>query len=78
MRPTRARKDLDAEQLENETQATQCRIIGVTIETRPDTITPQELRHFRRIGCTRVQLGLQHTSDAVLKKVNRGHTVQVG
>ena len=49
-----------------------CKIIGLTLETRPDTITVEELRRFRRYGCTRVQLGVQHTADKILKKINRG------
>ncbi len=49
------------------------RIIGVTVETRPDCINPAELRDFRRWGVTRVQLGVQHTDDAILTRVNRGH-----
>ena len=52
-----------------------CRIIGLTVETRPDCVSVEEIRHFRRIGCTRVQLGVQHTNDAILKGVNRGCTV---
>ena len=50
----------------------QHRVIGITIETRPDCVTPEELRNFRRWGVTRVQLGVQHTDDAILRKVNRG------
>jgi ELP3 family radical SAM enzyme/protein acetyltransferase len=48
------------------------RVIGVTVETRPDCINAAELRDFRRWGVTRVQLGVQHTDDAVLRAVNRG------
>ena len=47
------------------------RIVGLTIETRPDTVTGDELRQLRRYGVTRVQLGIQHTDDSVLEKVNR-------
>ncbi len=68
----RPRLSLAEEQAANEGAV--CKIIGLTLETRPDTITADELRRLRRYGCTRVQLGLQHTSDAVLKKVNRGCT----
>ena len=50
------------------------KIIGLTLETRPDTIDATELRRLRSYGCTRVQLGLQHTDDNVLKKINRGCT----
>ena len=43
---------------------------------RPDNIDAAELVRLRRYGCTRVQLGVQHTDDAVLKKINRGCTTQ--
>lgn len=52
------------------------RIIGVCIETRPDSICKQELRRLRMFGVTRVQLGVQTTDDEILKKLNRGHTVK--
>ncbi|RLN69326.1 hypothetical protein BBJ29_000233 [Phytophthora kernoviae] len=71
-REKRERHSLDEEKLENETASV--KIIGITLETRPDCITPDELRRFRRYGCTRVQLGIQHTDDAILKKINRGCT----
>uniref|UniRef100_A0AAV1TAN3 tRNA carboxymethyluridine synthase n=1 Tax=Peronospora matthiolae TaxID=2874970 RepID=A0AAV1TAN3_9STRA len=71
-RAKRERHSLDEEKLENETAAV--KIIGITLETRPDCINAEELRRFRRYGCTRVQLGIQHTDDAILKKINRGCT----
>jgi ELP3 family radical SAM enzyme/protein acetyltransferase len=48
-----------------------CKIIGMTIETRPDKITKYELKRLRRMGVTRIQMGLQHTDDEILEKVNR-------
>jgi ELP3 family radical SAM enzyme/protein acetyltransferase len=48
------------------------KVIGVTVETRPDCITVDELRQFRRWGVTRVQIGVQHTDDEILRGVNRG------
>ena len=51
-------------------------IIGLTIETRPDTITLDELKLFRKYNVTRVQIGVQHTDNKILKKINRGHTVE--
>ncbi|KAH9261233.1 hypothetical protein BASA81_000937 [Batrachochytrium salamandrivorans] len=71
----RSKMSLEHEMLANET-AVGCRIIGLTVETRPDCLDVNELKHLRRIGCTRVQLGLQHTDNKVLKRVNRGHTVE--
>lgn len=52
------------------------RIIGVTLETRPDCITHTELLHFRKVGCTRVQLGIQHTDNTILEKVNRKCSIE--
>jgi histone acetyltransferase (RNA polymerase elongator complex component) len=52
------------------------RVIGLTLETRPDTINADELRRFRRYGCTRVQLGLQHIDHNVLRKIERRCTYQ--
>ncbi|GHP10059.1 hypothetical protein PPROV_000879200 [Pycnococcus provasolii] len=71
-RQKRPRHSLAEEIALNEKAA--CKIIGVTLETRPDTIDAEEIRRFRMLGCTRVQLGIQHTDDAVLTRVNRGHT----
>jgi len=68
----RERLSLREEQLINETA--KCKIIGLTLETRPDTINAAELRRLRSYGCTRLQLGLQHTDDQVLGKINRGCT----
>ncbi|KAH8740410.1 ELP3 like acetyltransferase involved in transcription [Cryptosporidium ryanae] len=53
-------------------QTAECRIIGLTLETRPDYITIDEIVHLRQLGCTRVQLGIQHTDNLVLKLINRG------
>ena len=51
-------------------------MIGLTLETRPDSIDEAEVRRLRAYGCTRVQLGVQHTNEAVLKKINRGCTTE--
>lgn len=48
-----------------------CKVIGLTLETRPDTINRTELHNFRKYGCTRVQLGIQHLDDEILDKINR-------
>lgn len=61
------------EQLYNQTEAT-VKIIGITIETRPDQINYDELRYLRFLGVTRVQIGVQHIDDRVLKRINRGCT----
>ena len=45
-------------------------IIGVCIETRPDAVNALWIKKFRDWGVTRIQLGLQHTDNEILKKVN--------
>ena len=65
---------LEKEQRKNET--TKHRIIGITLETRPDAISPKTIYHMRQQGCTRVELGLQAPDDKILELIKRGHTVQ--
>ena len=69
----------DMKSLEEEieiNEKAQIHIIGLTLETRPDTITLEEIRRFRRYNCTRIQLGVQHTNNDVLYGINRGHTIE--
>ena len=51
-------------------------IIGICIETRPDSINSDWIYHFRRCGVTRIQLGVQSVHNDILKKINRGHTIE--
>ena len=51
------------------------RIIGITIETRPDYINKAEIKNLRDLGVTRIELGVQSLDDSVLKKNLRGHGV---
>ncbi|MBU1036525.1 tRNA uridine(34) 5-carboxymethylaminomethyl modification radical SAM/GNAT enzyme Elp3 [Patescibacteria group bacterium] len=64
------------EQTFKQNEKTKYRIIGVTIETRPDMINEQEIKWFRELGITRVQFGVQHLNDKILAFVKRGHTVK--
>ncbi len=49
------------------------RNVGMVIETRPDWVTPDEVRHLRRLGVTKVQLGVQSLDDRILALNRRGH-----
>lgn len=62
-------KSLEEEMKINE--STDCKIIGVTIETRPDCVNKKELRTLREYGVTRVQIGIQHIDDRILDRVDR-------
>ncbi len=46
------------------------RVVGLVVETRPDRITAADLAGIRRLGCTKVQMGVQ-TLDARLVALNR-------
>ena len=67
--PRRKIFGLDEEKEINETAVV--RIIGLTLETRPDQISSEQILRLHRYGCTRLQLGVQHTDDRILKKVKR-------
>jgi len=53
-----------------------CRNVGFSVETRPDHVSEEEVLRIRRLGCTKVQLGIQSISDSVLRAVKRGHDVE--
>lgn len=60
---------------QNKNEKSKHRIIGLTLETRPDAISPKTIYHMRELGCTRIELGLQAPDDKILELVKRGHTV---
>lgn len=49
------------------------RIIGLTIETRPDFINRGTIAAMREMGTTRIELGVQNTNEKILKITKRGH-----
>lgn len=51
-------------------------IIGICIETRPDAIDEDWMYRFRKWGVTRIQIGVQHTDNSILHKINRGHKIE--
>jgi elongator complex protein 3 len=52
------------------------RNVGLVVETRQDHIDVDELRWFRRLGVTKVQVGIQTLDERVLALNKRGHDVQ--
>ena len=63
--------ELRAAQHANE--SSDCRNVGLSLETRPDRLDQAEVLRLRRLGCTKVQIGYQSLSDAVLALNKRGH-----
>jgi histone acetyltransferase (RNA polymerase elongator complex component) len=70
-RTSNPRKRLSLEEEMHINERCDTRIIGFTIETRPDKITSKEIKKLRRFGVTRVQMGIQHINDRVLSRINR-------
>ncbi|MBU0649156.1 tRNA uridine(34) 5-carboxymethylaminomethyl modification radical SAM/GNAT enzyme Elp3 [Patescibacteria group bacterium] len=67
------KKSKNLTQAQKINQRAKCRIIGLTLETRPDCVTPEEARRMRELGATRVELGVQTLDHDVLETVRRGH-----
>ena len=53
----------------------QRRNVGLVVETRQDHIDADELRWFRTLGVTKVQVGIQSLDERVLALNARGHDV---
>ncbi|MBR9676072.1 tRNA uridine(34) 5-carboxymethylaminomethyl modification radical SAM/GNAT enzyme Elp3 [Candidatus Woesearchaeota archaeon] len=68
------KRTLEEEQKKNETSLVRC--VGLTVETRPDYGGLKQGNELLRLGCTRVELGVQSVYDKALKKIDRGHTVK--
>ncbi len=64
------------EKAQKKNEKTKQRIIGITVETRPDFITEKEIKGMRKLGITRVEMGVQSIYNDVLKKNKRGHTIK--
>ena len=64
-------RNIDEAKKKNETA--KHRVIGMTLETRPDYIDQEEVERMRKFGATRVELGVQTVYDSILKYNRRGH-----
>ncbi len=65
---------LKKEQTKNE--KANYKIVGLTLETRPDYINKKEILRMRELGCTRVEIGVQAIDDEILKINKRGHRIE--
>lgn len=64
------------EEAQDRNETAEHRQVGLVVETRPDQITPEEIRWLRRLGVTKVQIGAQSLDDSILAKNHRGHSVE--
>ncbi len=58
-------------ELQKINEKAKCRIVGMSVETRPDFINADELKGMRELGVTKVEIGVQHTDEEILKKNRR-------
>jgi len=49
--------------------------VGMVLETRPDSVDRDEMKRMRRLGATKVQMGVQSLDDHILDLNRRGHSV---
>ena len=68
----RSRDKLTLEEEIKIAETSEKRIIGLTLETRPEYLNPRQIRRMRRFNVTRVQIGVQHIDDEVLEYIDRG------
>ena len=62
---------LEEAQVKNETARQ--RIVALSVETRPDWVTEAEVRLIRRLGVTKIQLGVQAIDEEIAQLTKRGH-----
>ncbi len=69
-------KEILLEKMQEENETAKIRCIGLTIETKSDYGKSVHGNQMLKLGCTRVEIGIQSIYDKVLEKTNRGNTVQ--
>ncbi|NLD25557.1 tRNA uridine(34) 5-carboxymethylaminomethyl modification radical SAM/GNAT enzyme Elp3 [Candidatus Dojkabacteria bacterium] len=67
-------EELEKEQIKNE--KAYCRNVGLVLETRPDFLSNGELIYLRRLGATKIQIGIQSLSEKVLRENETGRSVE--
>ena len=64
------------EQMQRKNEHSWIRCVSLVIETRPDYATTHYAREMLRLGCTKVEVGVQSVFDEPLRKMERGHGVE--
>jgi elongator complex protein 3 len=74
LRKLRGKSSLEKEQKKNEKSNIRC--VGLTLETRPDYAKLKQANEMLKLGCTRVEVGVQSVYEKALKNIERGHSVK--
>lgn len=75
LRDTAWRRDRLADLMRTNEEAA-CRVVGLTVETKPDWCLEPHVDGMLELGVTRVEVGLQALDDDVLRDTHRGHTLE--
>jgi len=67
-------EDLQKAQKQNETAY--CRNVGLVFETRPDLISQEEVISLRKLGATKVQIGIQSLDDSIVSANHIGRSTK--
>jgi elongator complex protein 3 len=66
LRETSQKENFSLLELQKENETVECRIIGLSTETRPDYINFETLNWLRYLGVTKIEIGVQHLDQHVL------------
>ncbi|MDO4796588.1 MAG: tRNA uridine(34) 5-carboxymethylaminomethyl modification radical SAM/GNAT enzyme Elp3 [Coriobacteriales bacterium] len=66
----------DLEQLHRVNETAAHRVVGLTIETRPDLMDLDQARAMRRLGCTKIQMGIQSLDQDTLRANGRNVSIE--
>ena len=68
---------IDSKYIENILEALKSKSIvnktEITIEINPGTVNKEKLEHYKKVGINRLSIGLQSTSNRLLKQIGRIH-----
>lgn len=70
------KKSKNLEEAQKINEKAKHRVVGLSIETRPDFINKNEVQRLRKLGITKVEMGVQSINNKILKLNKRGHQVQ--
>jgi elongator complex protein 3 len=66
------KKSKNLEEAQKKNEKAKNRIVGISIETRPDLINEEEVKWLRKLGATMVEIGVQSVFDEILEKNETG------
>jgi elongator complex protein 3 len=70
------KKSKNLEEAQRKNEKAKNRIVGISIETRPDLINEEEIMWLRKLGVTMVEIGVQSVFDEILEKNETGLNVE--